>query len=104
MNPADMMPYLQHMTHMDLPMFLRMLRAAGEHSAWDVLPDVKVPTLVIAGERDTFTPASLAREMARAIPGAELMMIERGSHVAAIERPVDVDNRIITFLKERVLA
>ncbi len=101
-NPADMLPYLQHMTHVDLPMFLRMLRAAGEHSAWDVLPDVKVPTLVIAGERDTFTPASLAREMARAIPGAELMMIERGSHVASIEHPVAVDSRIITFLKDRV--
>jgi pimeloyl-ACP methyl ester carboxylesterase len=102
-NPADMMPYLHHMTHVDLPMFLRMLRAAGEHSAWEVLRDVNVPTLVIAGERDTFTPASLAREMARAIPHAELMMIARGTHVASIEHPVAVDARIAKFLKERVL-
>jgi len=26
----DMLPYLRHMTHVDFPMFLRMLRAAGE--------------------------------------------------------------------------
>lgn len=103
-NPADMMPYLQHMTHVDLPMFLRMLRAAGEHSAWDHLPEVAVPVLIVAGERDTFTPPFLAREMARAIPGAELLLIERGTHVASIEQPELVDERIKRFLEERVLA
>ena len=29
-NPDDMLPYLSHMTHVDFPMFLKMLRAAGE--------------------------------------------------------------------------
>ena len=90
----DLAPYLQHMTHMDLPLFLRMLRAAGEHSAEDVLRDVKVPVLVVAGERDTFTPAALSERMAEEIPGAELLMLAGGSHAAPLEQKELVRDRI----------
>lgn len=103
LNPDDLRPYLHHMTHVDLGMFFRMLRAAGEHSAWDVLPEVDIPTLIIAGEKDTFTPAYLAEEMARRIPGADMMMIDGGSHVASIEHPQRVGERVTRFLRERVL-
>jgi pimeloyl-ACP methyl ester carboxylesterase len=92
------------MTHVDFPMFLKMLRAAGEHSAEDTLADVSVPTLVVAGEKDTFTPAFLAQSMAKAIPGAELLVVAKGSHVAPIEQPELVNATIERFLRERVLA
>ena len=42
-NMEDMRPYVTHMRSMDLPMFLRMLTAAGEHSAEDLLPSIDVP-------------------------------------------------------------
>ena len=99
----DMIPYLKHMTHVDFPMFLRMLRAAGEHSAEDYLAEVDVPVLVIAGEKDTFTPASLSESMVERIPGAEMLMVAGGSHVAPIEQPALVGERIRAFL-ERVAA
>jgi pimeloyl-ACP methyl ester carboxylesterase len=102
-RPEDVMPYLEHMTHVDLPMFLKMLRAAGEHSAEDLLRRVKVPTLVVAGERDSFTPAFLAKAMADQIPDAELVMVERGTHVASIEQHDLVDSKIADFLRRRVL-
>ncbi len=97
----DMIPYLKHMTHVDFPMFLRMLRAAGEHSAEEWLADVDVPVLVIAGEKDTFTPASLSTWMAERMPKAELLMVTGGSHVAPIEQPELVGERIRAFF-ERV--
>jgi pimeloyl-ACP methyl ester carboxylesterase len=99
----DMLPYLMHMTHVDFPMFLRMLRAAGEHSAGDLLPTVDVPVLVIAGERDTFTPAFLAQAMAEALPKGELQMVRHGTHVTPIEQPELVNARIQAFLRERVI-
>jgi pimeloyl-ACP methyl ester carboxylesterase len=102
-NPDDMMPYLRHMTHVDLPMFLRMLRAAGEHSAEDLLPEVNVPALVVAGEKDTFTPAYLAKRMAREMPQGELLMVEGGTHVASLEQAPLVDARIAEFIRGRVL-
>jgi pimeloyl-ACP methyl ester carboxylesterase len=102
-HAEDMLPYLSHMTHVDFPMFLQMLRAAGEHSAGDLLAQINVPVLVVAGERDTFTPAFLARAMAEAIPRGELLMVPRGTHVTPIEQPDLVDARIVEFLRQRVL-
>lgn len=97
----DMLPYLKHMTHVDFPMFLKMLRAAGEHSAEEWLPKVDVPVLVIAGEKDTFTPASLSEFMTEQMPKAELLMVKGGSHVAPIEQPELVCAKIKAFV-ERV--
>jgi pimeloyl-ACP methyl ester carboxylesterase len=100
----DILPYLTHMTHIDLPMFLKMLRAAGEHSAEDLLPNVRVPTLIVAGARDSFTPPFLAEAMAKLIPGAELLMLERGTHVASIEQHDVVDEKIAEFVQRRILS
>jgi pimeloyl-ACP methyl ester carboxylesterase len=99
----DILPYLKHMTHVDFPMFLKMLRAAGDHSAEEWLAEIKVPVLVVAGERDTFTPPSLSSFMAELIPGAELLMVPGGTHVAPIEQPELVGERI-RALVERVSA
>jgi pimeloyl-ACP methyl ester carboxylesterase len=99
----DMLPYLKHMTHVDFAMFLKMLRAAGDHSAESWLGEINIPVLIVAGEKDTFTPASLSESMAERIPGAELLMVAGGSHVAPIEQPELVGARIRAFV-ERVSA
>jgi pimeloyl-ACP methyl ester carboxylesterase len=100
----DLRPYVMHVREMDLPLFLRMLTAAGEHSAEDLLPTVDMPALVVAGERDTFTPLFLAEAMAKAMPGAELFVVKNGSHVAPLEQHELVDERIRAFLRDRVRA
>lgn len=101
-HPEDILPYLQHMTHVDFPMFLRMLRAAGEHSAGDFLGQIDVPTLIVAGEKDTLTPAFLSESMADAIPGAELLLVKGGTHVASLEQHELVNDRIVQFFRDRV--
>jgi pimeloyl-ACP methyl ester carboxylesterase len=80
-----------------------MLRAAGDHSAEEWLTEIDVPVLVVAGEKDTFTPASLSNWMVKQIPDGELMMVAGGSHVAPIEQPELVGERIRAFV-ERALA
>jgi len=100
--PEDLMPYMTHMVDIDPLMFLRMLRSAGDHSAADLLPQVDVPALVIAGDRDSFTPPRYAEEMAAALPQGELLMIPGGTHVVPLERRELVSERIERFLRERV--
>ena len=87
---------------MDPDVFLRMLEAAGGHDAQGFLHTVQVPTLVVAAERDTFTPMALADEMAQTIPGAELEVIEDASHAAPVEQPRRIVDRIEEFLSVRV--
>ncbi len=100
----DMRPYVTHMKSMDLTLFLRMLAAAGEHSAEDLLPGIDVPTLIVAGERDTFTPPFMAEWMAKQMPNVDLCVLKGGSHVVPLEQHDLVDGKIETFLREKVLA
>ncbi len=72
------------------------------HTAWDHLPHVDVPTLIIAGERDKFTPAWLSRKMAEHIPGAELMLVPLGTHTAPLEYRELVELRVERFLRDRL--
>jgi pimeloyl-ACP methyl ester carboxylesterase len=98
----DLEPYFRHAAHVDFEMFLRMLREAGEHSAEDLLPKVQVPALVIAGERDSFTPAGVSEVMARLLPRGEYELFGDGTHVLPLENRAGVFERISAFLS-RVL-
>ncbi len=99
MDPRDLVPYLEHMVDIDLPMFLRMLRAAGEHSAEDLLPTLEIPALVVAGDRDSFTPPRLAEQMARELPQGRLLMTS-ATHVAPLEQRDLVEQNVFALLAE----
>jgi pimeloyl-ACP methyl ester carboxylesterase len=98
----DVAPYFEHVKNLDFSMFLDMLRAAGEHSAEDLLPSVRVPTLVVAGDRDSFTPPEVSRAMSEAIPNAEFVLLPGGSHLGPLERREEVRLKILDFLDRRV--
>lgn len=100
---ADIDRYMEHLIHMDPRVFLRMVSLMADHDLSDFLPQVDVPTLVIAGENDLFTPLHRSRYMAEHIPGAELMVLAEGSHAAIVEYPDTINQRIQRFLDERVL-
>lgn len=51
------------------------------------LPQIRVPTLVIAGSEDEGTPVAMAETIARAIPQAELVVLQGAAHLSAIEQP-----------------
>ncbi|MER6788033.1 alpha/beta hydrolase [Streptomyces sp. NPDC000658] len=44
------------------------------------LPGIEVPTLVVHGRRDRFFPVGNAEAIARAIPGARLLVLEEATH------------------------
>ena len=51
------------------------------------LPRIACPALVLCGRQDALTPLYLHEEMAAAIPGASLVVIEDCGHLAPLERP-----------------
>jgi len=65
-----------------------------------VLPSVAVPTLVIAGEKDGMCPARIVKRIYRGVHGAELFVVEHGTHATLIEQPSLVNFRIETFLRK----
>jgi len=86
---------------LDMDLYVHMLELLGEHDAWDVLGQVDIPTLVVAGDRDAMTPRKAAEAMVRRIDGAELMVVPGGTHYVAVEYPELVNLRVEKFFRER---
>ncbi len=81
--------------------FIGQLEIMGEHDAWDLLPLIDVPVLIVAGTRDVFTPRSAAERMARRTRGSEIMIIPGATHYAALEYPEMLNLRLEKFFRER---
>jgi len=65
------------------------------------LPRITVPTLVIAGDDDHICPPSMANEIARSVPGAELEIFPCG-HLSTVEVPEMVSASLRSWLSRRV--
>lgn len=100
---SDFAPYLEHVAGMNVQTFVNMLERLAEHSAEDILPSIRVPTLIVASENDTFTPISRSEEMASLIPTSELLVLPGGTHVGPLELPATVNGAIEKFLSEHGL-
>jgi pimeloyl-ACP methyl ester carboxylesterase len=98
MEREDLSPYFDHLAGLDPQLFLSMLRNAGRHSVYDHLPSIAVPTLILAGTNDTFTPSWLSEEMHDRIPDSEMLTIPGGTHVALLEQPELIQLRLERFL------
>jgi pimeloyl-ACP methyl ester carboxylesterase len=62
--------------------------------------DVRVPTLIIHGTEDRVVPfAEHGAVLARRIPGAELLVLEGGEHVALFTHRALIKPRLDTFLR-----
>ena len=101
--PHELMePYMEQLVRMDLRSYVALAQSIQDHDASDMLSTIAVPTLVVAAERDRFTPLHLAERLARAIPRAELLVIPNATHAALIEQPDLLALRVAKFLDERV--
>ena len=75
---------------------LRAMAAREDSSA--MLGSIDVPTLVVGGAEDTFTPPDEMRALAAAIPRSHLEVIESCGHVCPIERPAAFNHVVSEFL------
>jgi 3-oxoadipate enol-lactonase len=78
--------------------FLRQLDAGARHDARDRLGALRVPTHVIAGERDLLVPAWKSEEIAQRIPGAKLRVVPRAPHGINVERAEEFNALVLEFL------
>lgn len=61
--------------------------AVKHHDTLARLPQIAVPTLVIAGRADKATPLPMLKAIADAVPGARLVVIDGAAHLSVIEQP-----------------
>jgi pimeloyl-ACP methyl ester carboxylesterase len=63
-----------------------------------MLPSINCPTLVLCGRQDRLTPLYNSEQMAAAIPGAKLVVVEDCGHVSTLERPEIVNAALREWL------
>ena len=97
---SDFERYQPHIANIDVVTFLQTGAYLSQHSARDVLPTISVPTLVVAGTKDNFTPIFICRRMYEMIPTAEWFPVKAGSHGALIEFPELINERVLVFMEE----
>ena len=66
---------------------------------WDRLPNIKVPTLVIGGEKDEMNPEDMKKE-GRLIPNSRTYLCPDGSHMSMYDDQQNYFNNLIAFLKD----
>ena len=77
----------------------RQLRAImGRSDSRPSLSAITVPTLVLVGDSDPFTPPELSGEIAEAIPEARLVVVKTSGHASTLEQPEAVNRALIEWL------
>lgn len=68
-----------------------------------LLPEIRVPTLLIAGSDDKTAPASVMQRMAARIPGAEFVTLEDCGHLGPMDQPGAFNAVLLDFLQRHSL-
>ena len=77
----------------------------GAEAVWladqrDRVAAIDVPALALCGAHDVVTPPALSEELAAAIAGAKLAIINGAGHLVNIERPADFNAAVDRFLSK----
>jgi pimeloyl-ACP methyl ester carboxylesterase len=91
---------LEELAAVDVSMFMNVVLGMEDQDATDLLGQVRVPVLVVSGQRDLLVPPRIARKMTRRLPDAELMVVPDGTHYTPLEFPDLMSLRIEKFLRD----
>jgi 3-oxoadipate enol-lactonase len=80
------------------PGYIGCCHAIPRINVTERLKEVRCPALVIVGEEDPGTPVEMAREIQAALPGAELAILSRASHLSNLEQPAEFNRALGGFL------
>ena len=70
----------------------------------DLLPTLDCPVLVVVGDQDKVTPLDSAKTMLGASRKGELKVIEGAAHLTPMERPDEVNEALLDWLRRNVPA
>jgi pimeloyl-ACP methyl ester carboxylesterase len=82
---------------------VKLLRAAAAYDVSARGKEIKAPTLIVWGEGDRLLPRELGEKLARAIPGAQLVVLPAVGHMPELEVP-EAFNQILGEFLHRTAA
>lgn len=83
---------------MSVEAYLSQLHVIQEHDTTGRIAQLKVPTMVLAGQEDILIPTRLSHELHDMVPGSEWTTVP-GGHACLWESPDPFNDAIITFIR-----
>lgn len=77
---------------------MRALRHILRDDVRPLLPDIRTPTLILWGERDTIIPPLHGEEMRRLIPDSRLLVLRGTYHNPMVDAPEAFNRAVLSFL------
>jgi 3-oxoadipate enol-lactonase len=78
--------------------YLAALRGLATFDARRRLGELRCPTLVVAGDRDRTVSLATTRRLQRAIPGAELVVVEDSGHATPCDQAERFNALVLSFV------
>jgi len=94
--------YLMRVSQLDFELFHQMFNELCRHDILAYLHEIKTPTLVMGGDKDTVFPFYLQSIIDNELPHSEIYLIKDGSHVPQSEFPEYTNERIALFLEQQL--
>lgn len=98
--PEDIQLYLDQVAEMDPGILVHLIQNYDNYDASAWLHTIQVPTLILAGERDSVIPIEQQELMKQLIPQSRMVTIPHGSHCPQMDLPDLVNLQIEKFLAE----
>jgi pimeloyl-ACP methyl ester carboxylesterase len=83
------------------PTGFRAMALASAEDLRDALPLVRVPALLLYGDRDARAPRTVAQGLHAAIPGSTLVVLPGAGHLCNVEAPEAFNRAVRAFLRDR---
>ena len=90
--------YIDNADALDPQSVCRMYQSLAAYEAKERLPEIQVPTLIIAGENDM--ARKMSSDIHAAITGSRFEIIPGGSHACCMDSPVKFNAVLSSFIKE----
>lgn len=82
------------------PAGFRAMACASAEYLRDVLPQIRIPTLLVYGDRDVRAPLTVAEDLQTAISGSTLVVLPGTGHACNIEAPEAFNSAVRSFLRD----
>lgn len=103
-DPAGVRLATEAMARVPAATYRSALHALVHFDRRDALGAIRVPTLVVAGERDGNAPPAVMEKMAARIAGAEYRVLPGCGHLSNLERPAAFDEVVLAWLRRHFAA
>jgi len=98
--PIDTLKNAKQTLNTDAAALRKLMTATAQRPDYrEKLKAVKVPTLVIQGEKDVLFPVHMAQEVVNAIPGSKLEVVKGAGHTLNLEAIPQTTQLILDFIK-----